>query len=502
MVSQQFCLKWNNHQGNLINVFDNLLGKESLVDVTLGCEGASIKAHKIVLSACSPFFEELFQNNPCKHPIVILKDLKYDDMKTIVQFMYKGEVNVTQDRLSTLLKTAENLKIKGLTEFGNDNQSPKESSAPAAIPERPNSPPSSRHGRPKRKKNSHESDPMVIAESPLNQNSNRSPQAPSTSTSTSTQPAFTSDEHMEFNVPKTTFDDNYGHSFSASMHESSNPSSEMLTDTLGNPSQMTSNVNSSQGTSYNEVPSECSICHKRFKYRTNMLNHFNHKHKNGEKVLKCPLCDQLFKWKSQLSNHLDSFHRVVKEFQCGTYLMVRKESIACPVCNKMFQYLSTMKHHYKHKHTKSERISCNICNRSFVWSNDLTKHMNLVHRIPKEFQCCICEKFYHSSGKIVQHHNLVHPHEELSYRRRSRKTEVTSCPVCNKVFLHRSSMRNHYLHKHCEKKEICCEICNMKFGWKNELYRHMDNVHNIPKDFQCSICGRFYPFIRKSFASP
>ncbi|KAG1660859.1 Zinc finger protein 425 [Nymphon striatum] len=183
-----------------------------------------------------------------------------------------------------------------------------------------------------------------------------------------------------------------------------------------------------------------------------------------------------------------------------TDLMVRKESIACPVCNKMFQYLSTMKHHYKHKHTKSERISCNICNRSFVWSNDLTKHMNLVHRIPKEFQCCICEKFYHSSGKIVQHHNLVHPHEELSYRRRSRKTEVTSCPVCNKVFLHRSSMRNHYLHKHCEKKEICCEICNMKFGWKNELYRHMDNVHNIPKDFQCSICGRFYPFIRKSFA--
>lgn len=96
MGSQQFCLRWNNHQTNLLSVFDKLLTKEAFVDVTIACEGANIKAHKVILSACSPFFEDLFAENPCKHPIVIMKDMKFCDLKAIVEFMYKGEVNVSQ----------------------------------------------------------------------------------------------------------------------------------------------------------------------------------------------------------------------------------------------------------------------------------------------------------------------------------------------------------------------------------------------------------------------
>jgi len=92
------------------------------VDVTLACEGASIKAHKMVLAACSPYFQNLFLSNPCKHPIVILKDVKFADLKSIIDFIYRGEVNVPQDQLNALLKTAETLKIKGLAEVG-DKQS-------------------------------------------------------------------------------------------------------------------------------------------------------------------------------------------------------------------------------------------------------------------------------------------------------------------------------------------------------------------------------------------
>lgn len=70
----------------------------------------SLKAHKMVLAACSPYFQSLFLTNPCKHPIVILKDVRYVDLKAIIDFMYRGEVNVSQDQLSALLKTAEMLK--------------------------------------------------------------------------------------------------------------------------------------------------------------------------------------------------------------------------------------------------------------------------------------------------------------------------------------------------------------------------------------------------------
>lgn len=113
---QQFCLRWNNHQLNMLNVFDQLLQNESFVDVTLACDGLSLKAHKVVLSACSPYFQKLLLDNPCQHPIVILKDVNYADLKALVDFMYKGEVNVLQDQLQELLKTADLLKIKGLCE--------------------------------------------------------------------------------------------------------------------------------------------------------------------------------------------------------------------------------------------------------------------------------------------------------------------------------------------------------------------------------------------------
>lgn len=118
---QQFCLRWNNYQTNLANCFDQLLQTESFVDVTLACEGQSLKAHKVVLSACSPYFQTLFMDNPCRHPIIIMRDIKYCDLKAVVDFMYRGEINVSQDQITALLKVAEMLKIRGLTDVSGEH---------------------------------------------------------------------------------------------------------------------------------------------------------------------------------------------------------------------------------------------------------------------------------------------------------------------------------------------------------------------------------------------
>ncbi|XP_060534586.1 longitudinals lacking protein, isoforms H/M/V-like isoform X2 [Cylas formicarius] len=130
MTMQQYCLRWNNHQPNFISVFSSLLNSESLVDVTLAAEGKHLQAHKVVLSACSSYFQSLFTVNPCQHPIVILKDVKFVDLKTMVDFMYYGEVNVSQEQLPYILKTAEMLKIKGLAEIPVDQTLQKTHGAP------------------------------------------------------------------------------------------------------------------------------------------------------------------------------------------------------------------------------------------------------------------------------------------------------------------------------------------------------------------------------------
>lgn len=114
---QQYCLRWNNHQTNLTNVFVQLFRSEEFTDTTLFCEGGPpVKCHKMVLAACSSYFQSVFAEVPGKHSAVVLKDVGHAEMKAILDYMYKGEVNIAHDQLAALLKVAEMLKVKGLVQ--------------------------------------------------------------------------------------------------------------------------------------------------------------------------------------------------------------------------------------------------------------------------------------------------------------------------------------------------------------------------------------------------
>ncbi|XP_043588934.1 longitudinals lacking protein-like isoform X7 [Bombus pyrosoma] len=132
---QQFCLRWNNHQSTLIQNFDTLLESGTLVDCTLAAEGKYLKAHKVVLSACSPYFEGLLSEHYDKHPVFILKDVKFKELKAMMDYMYRGEVNISQDQLAALLKAAESLQIKGLSESKTSGSSKTDSRQQKVVPQ-------------------------------------------------------------------------------------------------------------------------------------------------------------------------------------------------------------------------------------------------------------------------------------------------------------------------------------------------------------------------------
>ncbi|XP_076682697.1 uncharacterized protein LOC143376352 isoform X8 [Andrena cerasifolii] len=137
---QQFCLRWNNHQSTLIQNFDTLLESGTLVDCTLAAEGQYLKAHKVVLSACSPYFEGLLSEHYDKHPVFILKDVKFKELKAMMDYMYRGEVNISQDQLAALLKAAESLQIKGLSESKTGGSSKTDSSKQQKVVPQPTAP--------------------------------------------------------------------------------------------------------------------------------------------------------------------------------------------------------------------------------------------------------------------------------------------------------------------------------------------------------------------------
>ncbi|XP_064093098.1 longitudinals lacking protein, isoforms H/M/V-like isoform X2 [Macrobrachium nipponense] len=114
MASGLLSLKWNNHRSTFFHVLSTVRSKESYCDVTLACDGKFYPVHKLVLSTCSDYFERMFERTNCKHPIIVLKDIRHEELEALLNYMYVGEVNVLQNELAGLIKAAECLMIKGL----------------------------------------------------------------------------------------------------------------------------------------------------------------------------------------------------------------------------------------------------------------------------------------------------------------------------------------------------------------------------------------------------
>ena len=122
--SEKFSLRWNDFQANISSAFSNLRDNTNLTDVTLVSEdGQHMEAHKIILSASSPFFMNLLKTSKHPSPLVYLKGFKAKDLHSILDFMYHGVAEIYQENLDAFLAVAEQLQLKGLTgEQGEDKE--------------------------------------------------------------------------------------------------------------------------------------------------------------------------------------------------------------------------------------------------------------------------------------------------------------------------------------------------------------------------------------------
>jgi len=166
--TEKFCLRWNDFESNISVAFRELREEKDFFDVTLACDDSQIQAHKVILSACSPFFRNVLRRNPHQHPLLYLKGVKYTELLSVLNFMYMGEVNVAQEELNSFLAVAEDLRVKGLTQNNSSGETPvrsqpkqetvKHSSRPREPPERDQIPP------PKRPRPMPPNPPMQIQE--------------------------------------------------------------------------------------------------------------------------------------------------------------------------------------------------------------------------------------------------------------------------------------------------------------------------------------------------
>ena len=110
-------VSWDNYKDSMTGNLRSLIKDEDFIDVSLHCEGRTLKAHKVYLSACSEYFRNVLRGtNMWQHPILFLSEIPFNDLQKILEFIYCGEVQIQQKKLGSFLKSAEILKINGLNE--------------------------------------------------------------------------------------------------------------------------------------------------------------------------------------------------------------------------------------------------------------------------------------------------------------------------------------------------------------------------------------------------
>ena len=114
-ADEKLCLQWNDFKENVNSAFADLRQDKEFTDVTLACEdGHQVEAHKLVLIASSPFFQNILRKNKHPHPLIYLRGVRSVNLSAMVDFLYFGEANVHQENLDIFLQLAEELQLKGL----------------------------------------------------------------------------------------------------------------------------------------------------------------------------------------------------------------------------------------------------------------------------------------------------------------------------------------------------------------------------------------------------
>ncbi|XP_023340349.1 broad-complex core protein isoforms 1/2/3/4/5 isoform X13 [Eurytemora carolleeae] len=294
--SEKFCLRWNDFESNISVAFRELREEKDFFDVTLACDDSQLQAHKVILSACSPFFRNILRKNPHQHPLLYLKGVKYKELVSVLNFMYMGEVNVAQEELNSFLSVAEELRVKGLTQNNSSDSAKPEPKSRSRDP--PETAPPAKKNRPSVPPPTPSQDDDIQEVIPVKSEPRDQPVPVSQELNHGYQD--TGDQGtvaLQENYP-----DDYDYEGYEGYDEGSyDPSTMQATGADGNKAALNRMMEKVQG------GWQCSTCGFFSTYSTNMRNHVEAKHVTSQGYI-CPECSKWFKTKNSLNVHKQRSH--------------------------------------------------------------------------------------------------------------------------------------------------------------------------------------------------
>jgi len=120
LTMEKLSINWDEFSSNVVKSFGKLRNEEDFSDVSLVSEDNKIvSAHKIVLSSCSQYFKNLLLHFKREQPILCLEGVSSEDLEPLLDFIYNGQVKVSQNKLDQFLRIARRFKVEGLMQDKN-----------------------------------------------------------------------------------------------------------------------------------------------------------------------------------------------------------------------------------------------------------------------------------------------------------------------------------------------------------------------------------------------
>ena len=508
---EKFCLRWNEFQANLCGTFSKLRMDNNFADVTLVCqEGKQIKAHRVILAASSPLLASILMNFQEPNPMIFLRGVSTKNLKSMVDFMYQGDVDINQDDLNDFLAMTGDLQLKGLSQ---ENPASKETEEPqendmdttksekeikVEIKNERQLYSDEEDGEVKSFKTDIEEDkkvtpfdPLCIAKKSLKSHKKqRKDVARKRIMNWSTKAKFDS-----YLCP------DCGKDFSGRAIRRRFPRhirkckiEQFSCDCPGVPNMKPGKISISNDFKIKEKHIlvvhqglyDCRTgtgCHFTSETPEDLQKHVKDKHTSEEIQtheygnFQCSECGQKFdsvlssgtgvQAKLEYEKHM-RIHDVIKfECECGDVPSVRPGQEFGP---KGFNLNKEFRLKERHMRVQHEGwFGCNSCFKNFENPENLVKH----EKSHKENNICDMCGF---TGKCMKYH-----------KKRAHEINLTKCSLCDMVLQNPPQLKNHMKKEH--KARIECKICGGKF---KKIEYHLKTMHTLNEDkkYPCNTCEK------------
>lgn len=486
-MEETLTVSWINHHEELVDALWNYFLNKQRLDVEVNCQDHVIEAHQLILGSFSPAVRKIIQDGWTRmytnERQTLIWDIPREDADLVIEFMYRGEIHITEDKMVGLRKAALDLEFQALLDaLNNFNNSRKGAKK--------------RKGKPIKIPNNKLSAELGIDDDiSLNKNSGEETDCEKINDlrddrkplkfqrmSPKTRRKIGANEKSERRNDKRNEDIN-GSQLNKDQGDKERrklAAAERKKRWLAKRPVLhcfeceyeTRDKNTFKSHQAKHDPNAeritCDVCSKTFRSRDSFRKHVRG-HVNPDKLLKCTHCDFRTVQRSTWVQHLAAIHHVDPQ---GNPLAA---NIKCPHCDSAFLTDYRLRIHVVRKHTAIKSHVCPECDYATISKGEMDRHVSRKHRNERPFMCETCG-FRSKTRSAFNSHLITHS-----------GLKPYKCDTCGQAYVRKDKLREH-LKKHA-KEEVnnglvssqttvrCCTFCGLGYYSCNDFTDHLHLCH-------------------------